>query len=1068
MTVPEARVQIQVDGVWTDVTDDVKGGAELVHTRGRSGEGARVDRASVGLTLKSPDGKYYPRHPMSPYYGRLGRNTPMRHLAGGSPMNLRIGDIAAARLSTPDHSSLDITGDLDLRFDAAFDTWPTTGDPQEVMAKWLTTGDQRSWMLTVWRSRILLYWTADGVTTISRSSTAISARPGQRVAIRVALDVNNGASGHTATFYTAPTIAGPWTVLGTPVVTAGTTSIFSGSGPVEIGDLTGITFATAAANVFAAEIRNGIGGTVVASPDLTAQAAGTTSFTDSAGRTWSTAGGAEITSHRVRSVVEVPTWSPRWTVGGADMDVAIQGAGVLRRLSQGQKALESTLRRRIPSYGPLAYWPMEDKAGATWASSPIEGVQPLTVTKTKFGVDDTLGGSAALPECESTALLFGPVPASPGPSTEWSVHMVYAVEEIPTVDAGFLSFITTGTIRRWHIYQRAGVATIVGRDRMGQAAVDQLVAIGNDVFDGWNRFHFRVTTSGSTVTWRLSWININGPSGGIEGTFTGYTGRVESIRTYVGGDSVPNFGLRVGHVAVMPTALTDAYSLADHGFTGETAGARVTRLAQEEGLPLSLVGNPAQSTPMGPQRPNTLLNLLYECETSDGGILYEDRTRAGLVYRTRATLYNQEPTLTLPYGQIVQPFEPVDDDSFLRNDVTRSRAAGSSARLVRESGPLSVLPPPDGVGVYDEAVELSVATDEQLTDLAAWALHLGTWDEARYKQLRILLHKHPELIEAAAVLDVGDLVRITDLPSYLPPGPVDLVVEGYRETLSNLSWELILNCSPGGPWTVGVVEDPVLGRADTDGSELASSATTSATSLSVAVTAGPRWITGAPNILTDPGFEAGTGAWECTRGASIGVVSWERSLVRRGTGALRVTRVHPTDTGTMNLRDLSGIVPAAAGQTWAGSAWVYAGGAATNNMRVALAWRTSGGVETYIYGVAPGTPPGSWQQLTVSATLPAGAVDVRLGIEGRSMWTAGEWWQADDIRLARTDTLVGDDLGDQFPFSVTLGGEEVTVLGISGTSSPQTFTVARSANGITKPHATATPLSLTHPMRAAL
>ncbi|MFJ9887185.1 hypothetical protein ACIQRW_15125 [Streptomyces sp. NPDC091287] len=1030
MPVPEARVQIQVDGVWTDITDDVKGGAELVHTRGRSGEGARVDRASVNLTLKSPDGKYYPRHPMSPYYGRLGRNTPMRHLAGGSPVSLRVGDVAAGRLITPDHSSLDITGDLDLRVDAAFDEWPTTGNAQEVMAKWLTTGDQRSWMLTVWRSRILLYWTTDGLTVTSKSSAVIPARPGQRVAIRVTLDVNNGASGHTATFYTAPTIAGPWTALGAPVVTSGTTSIFSGSGPVEIGDLTGIVNVTAAANVFAAEIRTGIDGTVVANPDLTAQAAGATGFTDSAGRLWSTAGGAEITEHRARAVVEVPTWAPRWTVGGADMDVALQGAGVLRRLSQGQKALESTLRRRVPSYGPLAYWPLEDTAGSTSAFSPIEGVAPLRVTGVSFGQDASLAGSAALPTIEAGGRMVGAVPAPVGASTQWSVHMVYSLDGTPPVSNGeFMAWRTSGTVRRWRLLQRTGVGTIEGYNAAGDLIVDQPVAAADeDVLAGWNRYHFRVSQTGGTVDWRLTWININGDAGAFGGSYSGTAGRVTQIETQIGA-SVD--GLRVGHVGVFATEFTDAYSFADHGFTGETAGARALRLTTEEGLPFTLVGTAADTPPMGPQRPDTLLNLLLECEASDGGILHEDRGRLGLVYRARTTLYNQEPALVLAYSQIVQPFEPVDDDTHIRNDVTRSRTGGSSVRLVQEAGPLSVASPADGgVGVYDEAVELSLETDDQLDGVTAWALHLGTWDEARYKQLRILLHKHPDLIEAAAQLDVGDLVRITDLPAYLPPGPVDLMVEGYRETLSNLSWELILNCSPGGPWQVGVVEDPVLGRADTDGTELAAGVTATDTGLPVTVTAGPRWVTAAPNQLADPGFEAGTGAWACSRGASIGVVTWERGIVRSGTGAARITRVHLTDTGTLNMQQAGVTYGAAPGQTWAAHAWVYNGSMVARDMRMGIVWRDAGGVDTFILPTLTSVAPGQWVRLAVAGTLPAGAVSVYPSIVGGSGWTVGEWWIADDARLARTDTYVGTDMPAEFPFDVTIGGEQVTVTSI--------------------------------------
>jgi hypothetical protein len=71
-------------------------------------------------------------------------------------------------------------------------------------------------------------------------------------------------------------------------------------------------------------------------------------------------------------------------------------------------------------------------------------------------------------------------------------------------------------------------------------------------------------------------------------------------------------------------------------------------------------------------------------------------------------------------------------------------------------------------------------------------------------------------------------------------------MQGYQEVIGHpVDWNLQLNCTPAAPWTIGVVGDPVLGRSDTAGSELASPATSTATSLSVATTSGPRWITSA-------------------------------------------------------------------------------------------------------------------------------------------------------------------------------------------------------------------------------
>ncbi|MFJ2438466.1 carbohydrate binding domain-containing protein [Streptomyces anulatus] len=1063
----DRRTEFQIGGTWTDVTGDVRESEPIVIERGAKNEAAKGGPSKCTLKLNNRHGRYSPRNPLSPYYGLIGRNTPIRVSVKGAESYLRLEGNTSSYARTPDAAALDITGDIDLRVEATCDWWAVP--VQTLLGKWVSATAQRSYMLRLENGVVNLSWSVDG-TVWYFASQLLPALP-KRAALRATLDVNNGAGGYTARFYWAASLSGTWTPLGDPLSSTPTMSIYAGTAPLEVAPVAATGWAPVRGRVHRAEVRNGINGPLVADFDARTKPEGTTSWADSTGRTWTLGSDATITDREHRFHGEISAWPSRWDVSGADVWVSIEAAGIRRRLGQGQKALASTLRRRIPAFAPLAYWPCEDQDGATQAYSPIEGVNPLTVTDFRFGQDNTLPGSSALPAVEGGGRMVGAVPPPSGTTTQWSVHMVYTVDSPPATDGEFLSWRTTGTVRRWRIVQRQSHADIEGYDAAGDLLVDQAVAIGDDVFEGWQRFYFWVSQSGGTVTWRLDWHNIGGPAGGVGSTYTGTVGRVSQVDTQFG-TSIS--GLKVGHIAVMPVAATAAYTSADHGFSRETAIARMRRLANEESAQLDLTwidGDTAADTErLGPQRPDTLLTLVQEAADTDGGILYEPAERLGLVYRDRASLYNQPVCLALDYtarGEVPPPLEPIEDDQRLRNDITVTRSGGSSGRAVAETGPLSVLPPPDGVGVYDESVTLSLATDDQPARIAQWRMHLGTWDEARYPTITVWLHAAPHLIEEVLGLDIGDRLQISNPPPWLPPGVIDQHMHGYTERLGLYEWPITMNCAPAGPWQVGVVEDPVLGRADTDGSELASAATASATSLSVAVTVGPRWITGAPNVIADPGFEAGVGAWECTRGASIGVVSWVQGIVRTGVGALRVTRVHPTDTGTMNLRDMTGIQTAAAGQTWTGSAWVYAGGAATNAMRVALVWRTSGGTETYIYGAAPGTPPGSWQQLTVSATLPAGAVDVRLGIEGRSTWTVGEWWQADDIRLARTDTLTGGDNGDQFPFSVTLGGEEVTVLGISGTSS-QTFTVARSTNSVAKGHATGTPLSLTYPMRAAL
>lgn len=845
MTFPQTpldvRTELLIGVVWTDITEDVYTRSPITIERGMKDEGTRVDPSRCSLVLNNRDGVYSPRNPMSPYFGLIGRNTPLRVSVQGDGSYLRLDGVADAA-TTPDTAVLDIVGDLDLRIEATAN-WQTSAN-QSLIGKWISAVGQRGYLLRIGTGTAFLHWSTTGSNSVFASWTL--PRMPHRAALRATLDVNNGAGGSTATLYTAPTMDGPWEPIGDPVVTAGVTSIFAGTAPLMIAP-TGVSGDTPmGGQVHRAEVRSGIDGTVVASPDLRALTPGATGWTDSAGRTWSLIGAAEITDRQYRFVGEVSSWPTRWDVSGKDVWVPIEASGVLRRMGQGKKALGSTLLRRIPAFEPLAYWPCEDDDGAGQAYSPIEGVSPLVVSSGwRFGQDTTLAGSAALPSVEAGSTMRGLVPPPAVTPTEWSVHMVYAVDEAPVTDAVFLSWRATGTVQRWQIVQRSGNADIQGYDGTGTLVVDQAVAIGADVFEGWQRFHFRLSTSGGTVTWRLDWTNIGGPAGGIGGTYSGSTGRVAQIDTQFGASVT---GLRVGHIAVLPTALTTAYSGADHGFAGDTALARIFRLANEESGQVTVTASDGSaamdSERMGPQRPDTLLSLLEEAAATDGGILFERREAIALHYRDRATLYNQLVTLALDYtaeGEVPPPLEPVPDDQRLRNDVTISRSGGSSGRAVLETGPLSVQSPPDGVGPYDEALTLSLYTDAQPARIAQWRMHLGTWDEERYPVITVWLHAAPHLIADVLDMDIGDRLAIDNTPAWLPPGLIDQHMRGYVETLGLYEWALAMNCSPAGPWTVGVLEDPVLGKADTEGSELVAAVDSDDTFLTVATTAGPVW-----------------------------------------------------------------------------------------------------------------------------------------------------------------------------------------------------------------------------------
>jgi len=203
--------------------------------------------------------------------------------------------------STPDTAVLDITGDVDLRADAKLTNW-ASGASQQLIGKYTTGGNQRSYRLAITGTGLVqMLWSDLGSNDVPLNSTiAVTPDPATgRLAVRATLDVDNGAAGHTATFYTAATLRGPWVQLGAPVVGAGTTSIFSGTAVLEAGSRDAGTANLATGTIYAAEVRNGINGTVVASPRFNQLATGTTGFTDTSGRVWTVNGTATISGGQI-------------------------------------------------------------------------------------------------------------------------------------------------------------------------------------------------------------------------------------------------------------------------------------------------------------------------------------------------------------------------------------------------------------------------------------------------------------------------------------------------------------------------------------------------------------------------------------------------------------------------------------------------------------------------------------------------------------------------------------------------------------------------------------------------
>lgn len=902
----DLKAELSLNGTWTDVTSYVQRRDSLVQiTRGRSDEAAQVERSSCRCTLDNRDGRFSPRLPTGAYYGTIGRNTQLRvSVPDTTHLLLAVGD-SGDTASCPDAAALGITGDIDIRYDATLMSWRIW---QNLAGKWESTGSQRSWGLqTLEGGYLRLAWSTDGtsLTIITAVSTIpVPAHKG-RLAVRATLDVNNGASGNTATFYTSDSISGSWTQLGDAVVTSGTTSIFDGTGAVEVGEVedlgnlvadgdTAMTFVGILGRVHGFQLRDGIGGTVVANPDFTAQTAGAASFADTASspNTWTMNGSAALSDRDYRMHGEVSAWPTRWDPSGSDVYTQVEASGILRRLTQGASPLNSVMYRGMVTLTvdePVAYWPCEDTDGASVLASGLPDGRPMTLIGTPTLASSTdFVASSPLPVVANSTWT-GPVPAYTNTGDTQLRFLLAVPAGGLTNNAVVARLATSGTCRRFDVvYTTAssGGLALKGYDVDGTELFASTPMTGYD--GALLRLSVELTEDAGDIDWNFLVTQVGvEPTLNELGTLT--TDTVGVVKTVTIGPDANVDGAAVGHIS-LHDAITDIDTLDEEltGYDGETAGRRVERLCSEEGIVFRWAGDLDDTEAMGPQGVAALATLLTECADADGGMLYEPREVFGLGYRPRTSLYSQDAAVTLDYsaGELFGELAPTDDDLATRNDITVTRTGGSSARAELTSGALSTAAPPNGVGRYDEAVTLNLATDDRLSDHAYWRLHLGTVDEERYPQVTVNLANERIAADTALTAsvrgtDLGDRLVIENPPAWLPPDDVQQLIQGATETLGNYEHDIAFVCSPASPWTVAFVDEA---RVDTDGSDLGTGVDSDDTSLSVDVTAGSLWTT------SDTPFDVRMGGEVITVTAVSGASSPQTMTVTRSANG--VTKSH--------------------------------------------------------------------------------------------------------------------------------------------------------------------------------
>ena len=537
---------------------------------------------------------------------------------------------------------------------------------------------------------------------------------------------------------------------------------------------------------------------------------------------------------------EASSWQPDRTpehVPGANRGRAwttLAAEGVLRRIGMWTDPLRSPMYRTISGRSTsIGHWPLED------------GRDALSLDNTSGGPAATFKGGAALAESEA------PLGAEQTVKTAAASQLSGRFDNASTTAGWQVAFsfelpalppsATYGTLLRWTA--STGDTWLIEANntnyRVTVTATDGTVLWTSNVGYGagaepnkWITFRMRVVQSGGNVDVQPAWYaqGMATPYG-VSALFAGTVGAPR--QWFQDGNAVVD-GAHFSHVFAVTGVTDDLLSVSNravfNGFLGERAGDRFGRLCGELGIQAYFIGTAADTQPMGPQRPATFLQLLKEIRDTDDCRIDDERFDIALTLRTRRALYNQAAALTLTWpAQVAVPFARILDDQDTHNRVTVKNASGGEVTSSRLTGPMSVLPPPAGVGEYKHTVDVSVANPAtQLVDIGDWHRAKGTVERPRYAAVSVDLLANPGLAAAAIAVREGDMIQVDGAE----PEAVRLLVVGLVEKIGKTEWAYTYLVELYDVWIIGVYDDGIW-RWDTRTTTLAAGATSTAGTLAL-------------------------------------------------------------------------------------------------------------------------------------------------------------------------------------------------------------------------------------------
>lgn len=530
-------------------------------------------------------------------------------------------------------------------------------------------------------------------------------------------------------------------------------------------------------------------------------------------------------SPSVRFLGYIDEWPVQWPDGTDAASVTtITAVSRMGRMAQSAE-LRSIAEETVLALGPVAYYPFGDPEGSTTAADTSGNRRNLTLIGT--GTAPTFGSAIGVGTDGLTAVRF----PGGGKKLAWSGVDPLAVSEFTVF--GFYN--TSASISDFYVITVGhGVA---GSDLTTGAAIDisggSILAIAKWPTPLGAEFDF-ISEAGSHAdgTTRFVALAVTMPAGAVAGSMSLYdesglldtaaltpstTALVESVDWVRFGDG--NGAGTLSHGGVVDRVLTadEIAAIAEAGLTageGETPGARIERLAALAGIPgAEVVADTGVTSALALQHTEDTgaLSLMQDVAVTEGGVVFDGRDGT-LVFHDRARRYlsASEFTLDAAAQEVESDLAPLYDDFGMLNDVEAT--GGEDGTVVSRTVDQESI---DEFGTYRDSRPLLTTSAIEVQATADWLVSRFSQPRVRIPSISVdVLNSGVALAASVLAADLDTRFTVTGLPSQAPATTLELLIEGYRESMSAAGHTITFNVSDASVYDVLILDDPDRGCLD--------------------------------------------------------------------------------------------------------------------------------------------------------------------------------------------------------------------------------------------------------------